>query len=380
MEELTLIGNLGSDPDVRYQGSYRLPYAAQDLRLSLLQDDAGRGEPAKDSVPFLPPGNAYLYWRDPGGDRREPYEIQPDEEAVRVHIGLHDSDKTGFPNLALMKISAWHKAQGDTVEWWTPMFPFDRVYSSKVFTFTPECAYLPPDTIKGGTGYGVYEELPEEIDAMEPDYSIYPECDHAIGFLTRGCIRCCPWCVVPKKEGAIRPYRTWQQIKRPDSRDIVFMDNNVLACQHGIEQMRSMVGQNVRIDFNQGLDARLITPEIAELLAKLKWIRFIRMSCDTDAMLDVVIRAIRLLEEHGVKPYRVFVYLLVQDIPSAEKRAIALREVGAEVFAQPYRDFEHNIEPTPEMKALARWVNHKAIFKSVRTFAEYDTRKRAGGG
>lgn len=270
-----------------------------------------------------------------------------------MHIGLHDSDKTGFPNLALMKISAWHKARGDTVEWWSPMFPFDRVYSSKVFTFTPECAYLPPDTIKGGTGYGVYEELPEEIDAMEPDYSIYPDCDHAIGFLTRGCIRRCPWCVVPKKEGAIRPYRTWQQIKRLGGRDIVFMDNNVLACQHGIKQMQSMVGQNVRIDFNQGLDARLITPEIAELLAKLKWIRFIRMSCDTDAMLDVVIHAIRLLNEQGVKPYRVFVYLLVQDIPSAEKRAIALREVGAEVFAQPYRDFEHNIEPT-HLRACAR--------------------------
>lgn len=73
-----------------------------------------------------------------------------------MHIGLHDSDKTGFPNLALMKISAWHKARGDTVEWWSPMFPFDRVYSSKVFTFTPECAYLPPDTIKGGTGYMAY--------------------------------------------------------------------------------------------------------------------------------------------------------------------------------------------------------------------------------
>lgn len=286
-------------------------------------------------------------------------------------VGLHDSDKTRSPNLALMKLSAFHKTCGDTVEWWDSRKAYDRVYSSKVFTFTPECKALPPDTIKGGTGYGLYNDLPAEIDAMFPDYSIYPECDHAIGFLTRGCIRRCPWCVVPKKEGAIRPYRTWQQIKRPDSRDIVFMDNNVLACQHGIEQMQSMVGQNVRIDFNQGLDARLITPEIAELLAKLKWIRFIRMSCDTDAMLDVVIRAIRLLEERGVKPYRVFVYLLVKDIPSAEKRAIAIREVGAEAFAQPYRDFENNVEPDSEMKAFARWVNRKAIFKTVNTFSEY---------
>lgn len=286
-------------------------------------------------------------------------------------IGLHDSDKTGFPNLALMKISAWHKAQGDTVEWWMPLTNYDRVYSSKVFTFTPECAYLPPDTIKGGTGYGIYEELPEEIDVMFPDYSIYPDCKHAIGFLTRGCIRHCPWCVVPRKEGAIRPYRTWREIKRPDSRDIVFMDNNVLACPHGLEQIQDMAGKYVRVDFNQGLDARLISPDVAGMLARLKWIRFIRMSCDTDAMLPVVLEAVRLLGAEGVKPYRVFVYLLVQDIDSAERRAIALRDAGAEVFAQPYRDFERNIEPTAEQKAFARWVNHKAIFKTVQCFSDY---------
>ena len=159
-----------------------------------------------------------------------------------MHIGLHDSDNTGFPNLALMKISAWHKEQGDIVEWFVPMLHYDRVYSSKVFTFTPEDPYLPPDTIKGGTGYRLYEDLPPEIDSMFPDYSIYPNCDYAIGFLTRGCIRACPWCVVPKKEGKIRPYRTWKEIKRPDSKKIVFMDNNVLACPHGIEQITDMGG------------------------------------------------------------------------------------------------------------------------------------------
>ena len=89
-------------------------------------------------------------------------------------IALHDGDRNDFPNLALMKLSAWHKAQDDTVEWWNPLLSYDRVYSSKVFTFTPECAYLPPDTIRGGTGYGIYEDLPEEIDAMFPDYSLYP--------------------------------------------------------------------------------------------------------------------------------------------------------------------------------------------------------------
>ena len=292
-----------------------------------------------------------------------------------MRVALHDSDNTGFPNLALMKLSAWHKAQGDTVEWWTPLLTYDRVYSSKVFTFTDENPYLPPDTIKGGTGYGKLDELPQEVDAMFPDYSIYPDCDHAIGFLTRGCIRKCPWCIVPKKEGQIKPYQTWQEIKRPDSRDIVFMDNNVLACQHGLEQIEDMGGKNVRVDFNQGLDARLITDDVAQMLAMVKWINYIRMSADTDAMLDVVLTAIDRLGKYGVKPYRVFVYVLVQDIESAERRAIALRNIGANPFAQPYRDFTTNAEPPLEQRQLARWVNHKAIFKTVSTFAEYQARK-----
>lgn len=288
-----------------------------------------------------------------------------------LRIGLHDSDATGFPNLALMKLSAWHKAQGDLVEWWNPLLTYDRVYSSKVFTFTPECLYLPENTVRGGTGYGIMDELPPEVDETFPDYSIYPKCDHAIGFLTRGCIRNCPWCIVPKKEGKIRPYMSWWDVKRPDSRDIVFMDNNVLACEWGMEQIEDMGGRDVRVDFNQGLDARLITDDVARLLAKLKWIRFIRMSADTDAMLDKVLTAIDRLGKHGMKPYRVFVYLLVQDVESAERRAIALRRIGAEPFAQPYRDFTTNAEPPQEWRDLARWVNHKAIFKSVKTFNEY---------
>lgn len=292
-----------------------------------------------------------------------------------MRIGLHDSDSTGFPNLALMKLFAYHKARGDTVEWWTPLLTYDRVYSSKVFTFTAENPYLPQDAIKGGTGYGKMDELPPEIDAMFPDYSIYPDCDHAIGFLTRGCIRKCPWCIVPKKEGGVRAYSTWQEIKRNDSRDIVFMDNNVLACQHGLEQIEDMGGEDVRVDFNQGLDARLITDDVAKLLARLKWIRHIRMSADTDAMLDVVLRAIDRLGRCGVKPYRVFVYVLVQDIESAERRVIALKKIGADPFAQPYRDFTTNAEPPLEQRRFARWVNDKAIFKKVPTFAEYRAKK-----
>ena len=99
------------------------------------------------------------------------------------------------------------------------------------------------------------------------------------------------------------------------------------------------------------------------------------MSADTDAMLDVVMAAIDRLQRHGVKPYRVFVYVLVHDVESAERRVLALRDAGAIPFAQPYRDFTTNAEPAQELKALARWVNDKAVFKTVRTFEEYRGRK-----
>lgn len=293
-----------------------------------------------------------------------------------VRIALHDSDKTGFPNLALMKLSQYYKHEGYDVSWWNPLEQFDGVFSSKVFTFTPEEEMLPADTVKGGTGYGDMSELPVFIDRLAPDYSLYPSCKHAIGFLTRGCIRSCPWCVVPKKEGGIKAYRDWREVKRPDSRDIVFMDNNVLACDHGLEQIQSMIGQDVRVDFNQGLDARLITPDVAEMLARLKWIRFIRMSCDTDAMLPTVLTAATYLKQFGVKPYRLFVYLLVKDIESAEYRAKQLRSAGVDVFAQPYRDFENNIEPTQEQRDFARWVNRKPIFKTCESFSDYKPNRR----
>ena len=158
-----------------------------------------------------------------------------------MKIAIHDADagqsraKNKFPNLALMKISAWHKQKGDTVEWWEPLESYDRVYSSKVFDFTPEDPYLPPDTIKGGTGYGdLKKELPPEIDEMKPDYSIYPECDYAVGFLTRGCPNKCPWCYVPKKEGQIRPYRTWKEVVREDTNKLVLMSKSPFAFRDGL--------------------------------------------------------------------------------------------------------------------------------------------------
>lgn len=110
---------------------------------------------------------------------------------------------------------------------------------------------------------------------MFPDYSLYPDCDYAIGYITRGCPNNCRWCIVPHKEGAVRPYRTWEQLVRPDSNKLVLMDNNILSLDYGVEQLKSLIDSGYSIDLNQGLDARLVTDSIAAILANLKWIKFI---------------------------------------------------------------------------------------------------------
>ena len=291
-----------------------------------------------------------------------------------MKIGLIDVDgHSKFPNFALMRISAWHKQNGDSVEWYEPMFSghMDKVYMSKVFTFTPDYEYIvdADEIVRGGTGYKLYNNLPDEMEHIFPDYSIYPDCDYAIGFLTRGCIRSCPWCVVPKKEGKICDYDTWQHIKRPDSKKIVFMDNNVLASEYGVSQIEEMSHEDVRIDFNQAVDARLITKENAKYLAECKWIKYLRVSCDTTAMLPVIRQALDYLGEYGLKPSKVFSYVLIENVEDAHHRIVELDKMGVIPFAQPYRDFDTNYV-NPEHKRLARWCNMKAVFRSC-TWEEY---------
>ncbi len=287
-----------------------------------------------------------------------------------MRVGLIDVDGHNFPNLALMKLSAWHKAQGDSVEWYEPMFSghMDKVYMSKVFTFTPDYEYcIDADVIdRGGTGYKNYDKiLPNEIENIYPDYSIYPQYDFAIGFLTRGCIRKCPWCVVPKKEGWVHAVNTWQNIKRPDSKKILFMDNNVLACDHGRQQIAEMSGRkDIRIDFNQGLDARLIDDDMAKLLANCKWNTFLRISCDTTQAMPRVTETINLLKQY-MNSHKIFVYALIEDVEEAHDRIMHLDSLEVEVFAQPYRDFEGGAIDK-QAKRLARWCNMKAVFRSVK--------------
>ena len=199
-----------------------------------------------------------------------------------MNIGLIDVDgrarkkkwgATLFPNLALCKIAGWHKSQGDTVSWATQFDHYDIIYMSKVFNFSPDDTYIynADKIIKGGTGYDATSELPEYIDSSKPDYSIYPNIpsDTAYGFLTRGCPNRCNWCVVPKKEGAIRPYMDVDDIAVDGRNKLVLMDNNILAAgNYCIEQFNKIIERGYIVDFNQALDARLLTDEHARLLAK----------------------------------------------------------------------------------------------------------------
>jgi len=281
-----------------------------------------------------------------------------------VRIGIHDADKTRFPNLALMKLSAWHKAKGDIVKLYDPLFAscFDTVYSSKVFTFTPEDLELIGNVEKGGTGYKLFHTLPEEIEHICPDYSLY-DVNYSVGFVTRGCPRHCQWCIVPDKEGDIRKHADVNEFLR--HQDVVLMDNNILASEHGIQQIEKLAKLGVKVDFNQGLDARLIDDQVAHLLSKLRWIRYIRLSCDTLSQLPEIQKAVTLLRWYNANPANIFVYCLVKDVQEALERVKALKGLYLQVFAQPYRDFDTNTDPTKEQKKFARWVNHKAIFKSV---------------
>jgi len=303
--------------------------------------------------------------------KKKQNDLQPPYRGLVMKIGLLDIDGHNFPNLALMKISAYHKSIGNSIEWVNHLSNYDIVYKSKVFTFTEDTPFFvgADKIISGGTGYDFTVKLSEEINKMFPDYSIYPQYKHAYGFLTRGCPNKCSWCVVPQKEGGIKAENDIAEILQ-DRKTAILMDNNVLASDWGIKQIEKITKLKCKVDFNQGLDARLIDAPMAHLLAKVKWLAPLRMACDTDSMIDSVRKATALLREAKCKPQNYFVYVLVKDIDSALYRVKILNSQRLDPFAQPYRDFVNNTPPTPISKKFARWVNHKAIFRSM-TFEEY---------
>lgn len=282
-------------------------------------------------------------------------------------IGLIDVDgKNNYPNLALMKISTHHKYLGDNVEFVFANTKYDKVYASKVFTFTADYQYnINCDDVNyGGTGYKNFIDLPDEIEHCVPDYDLY-NCKSAYGFLTRGCIRNCSWCVVPKKEGSIRANADILEFLG-DKKSAIIMDNNVLASDFGLKQIEKIIDLKIKVDFNQGLDARIIAnnPDIAKMLSKVKWFKPLRMACDTLSQMDSIIKAVTMLREYGCKPSNYFIYVLVKEIPDALERVEMLKELKLDPFCQPYRNFENNTVDH-EAKKFSRWVNHKAIFKTV---------------
>lgn len=296
-----------------------------------------------------------------------------------MFVGLHDSDHSRFPNLPLMKLSAWHKSQGHDVEHFIALKAanYDVIYSSKVFSWTEIDPYLPDTAIRGGTGYGNPAELAPEIEHILPDYSLYPDFRASLGFATRGCVRSCPWCVAPAKEGAIRAHAEIREFLRPDSRDVILMDNNILAHSHGIAQLEYSIGAGLRIDCNQGLDARLIAADaaLARLLAKVHWLKGPRLACDHKSQMEAVKKAVTAIRKYSGKKGAFSCYVLVKDIEDALERVEFLRGLGVDPFAQPYREPSSRKEPAKDLKYFARWVNHKAIFKSV-AWEDYGTPHR----
>ncbi len=227
-----------------------------------------------------------------------------------MNIALCDVDSK-WPNLALMKLSAWHKNKGDRVEWFTPLMAhsYDIVYASKIFTHTPDQEDLPRITTRGGTGYGVPVKLPAAIEAMKPDYSIYPEFTRDIGFLTRGCVRACPWCVVPTFEGKIHQVATFEQIWTGRN-EICFLDNNILAMKRAfLDAVYMAEKHNVKIAFNQGLDIRLLDDQCAEALARMPTYEALHFGFDSLDYADEFVKGCQLLRRHRIFGRCVFLFL-----------------------------------------------------------------------
>ena len=294
-----------------------------------------------------------------------------------MKIGLLDVDGHNFPNLALMKISAYHKSQGDSVEFaHDPMFnEYDIIYKSKVFTFSPDNqdAYNVGKIIKAGTGYRDYTTvLSDGMEHICPDYGLYGIKDAAYGFLTRGCVRSCPWCVVPKKEGKIRPHADIEEFLA-GRKLAVLLDNNVLAHEWGLQQIEKMAKLKLKVDFNQGLDARFITPDVADMLARLRWIKRIRLACDRSEDIPVIERVQQRLKASGYNG-EIACYTLIQDFREAHERLTYLKRYKWFIpHAQPYRD-ENGSPPSREQKDLARWANRRELYRSC-AFVDYEPRK-----
>lgn len=301
-----------------------------------------------------------------------------------MKIGLIDVDSHRWPNLALMKLSAWHKAQGDTVEWWWGFGEYDRVYMSKVFDGTYSQDVPEPlnakEVIKGGTGYGLDNQLPDEVEHIYPDYSLYPALtkDTAYGFLTRGCPRGCHFCIVAPKEGRasvkVADLSEWWR----GQKNIKLLDPNLLACREHMELLGQLSDSGARVDFTQGLDARLLTVENIRAInaVKVKEIHFAWDYMDF-ATNDGVLRGLWRYLEHGKKNRHgqyATVYVLTNYNTTMDEnlfRIYTLRDLGFDPYVMIY----DKPNAPREIRLLQRWCNNKIIFRSEPDFYKYDPKR-----
>ena len=315
-----------------------------------------------------------------------------------MRIGLVDVDGHNFPNIALMKLSAWHKAQGDEVEWYEAMWSghMDKVYVSKVFSFSPDYPHHidADEVVFGGSGYAislvngkeVYDKskdinLPPEIEHIYPDYSIYPHLtnDTAYGFLSRGCPRGCDFCHVEAKEGRrsvkVADLTEWWD----GQKNIVLCDPNILACREWKELLQQLIDSKAYVDINQGIDIRLITEEKARMIKQMKT-RLIHFAWDKYEDKEKILPKFKLFKDvTGISNKRLIVYVLCGFDTTIEQdleRIYTLRDMGYLPYVMLYN--KENIPKGSELRRLARWVNNRFVFGKCKTFEEYDANARKG--
>ena len=281
-----------------------------------------------------------------------------------------------IPNLALMQIASYHKRIGDTVRWWDgPLFPSDKVYASKIFDFTD--LDLPEYVVLGGTGVDVQRRLPEEMNGagIAGAWSLYPKYKNHVGFSERGCRLNCKFCVVPQKDG--RPTKAAsieELLNNPLGEDrLVLLDDDFLGHPEVEDVFEELIDRDLTVNFICGLNIRLITERQAELLSRTKFInnsfgsKQVSFAWDNIKDERLILRGFNRCVEAGVKPREMQFFVLIGYDSTHEQdmhRVQTIRDLGSDPFVMAYdRKVQYQ-------KDFQRWVNHRAIFNSVK-FEDY---------